>query len=181
MINELTKSRRSIRKFKAVKVETDKVDQILKTVLMAPSSRSKCPWEFVVIDDPGILTKLSACREHGASFLKNAPLAIVVLADREITDVWVEDASIAASYIQLAVHDLGLASCWIQVRNRYADDSLETGEFICRELDIPQKFAVECMIAIGYADEEKAPHDETDLKVFKLHYNGFDKPYQIKA
>jgi len=89
VINDLIRSRRSIRKFKDKKVEKGKIDQILKAALMAPSSRSRCPWEFIVLDDQDILSKLSTCREHGASFLKNAPLAIVVLADTEKTDVWI--------------------------------------------------------------------------------------------
>ncbi|WKY45673.1 nitroreductase family protein [Eubacteriaceae bacterium ES2] len=179
MMEETIKSRRSIRKFKDIKVEKDKINQILKAALMAPSSRSLCPWEFIVLDDQDILSELSTCREHGASFLKNAPLAIVVLADSEKTDVWVEDTSIAASYIQLTAHDQGLGTCWIQVRNRFYTEMVETNSFICQELDIPQQYAVECIIAIGYADEEKSPHDEESLKTEKLHYNGFQQGFEI--
>jgi nitroreductase len=179
VINDLIRSRRSIRKFKDKKVEKGKIDQILKAALMAPSSRSRCPWEFIVLDDQDILSKLSTCREHGASFLKNAPLAIVVLADTEKTDVWVEDASIAASYIQLRAHDLGLGTCWIQVRNRFYSEGVETNEFICQELGIPRHYAIECMIAVGYADEEKSPYDEESLKTEKLHYNGFRQGFEL--
>lgn len=45
-----------------------------------------------------------------ASGLATAPLAIVVTADESLSDVWIEDASIAAEHIQLAAFDLGLSA-----------------------------------------------------------------------
>ena len=56
---------------------------------------------------------------HGASFLGDAALAIVVTADPLASDVWIEDASIASLMIQLQAEDMGLGSCWIQIRERY--------------------------------------------------------------
>ncbi|WKY48699.1 nitroreductase family protein [Eubacteriaceae bacterium ES3] len=178
MFNELAKSRRSIRKFKKQSVESGKIQELLNAALMAPSSRSRCPWEFIVIDDQDVLSKLSTCREHGASFLENAPLAVAVIADIEKTDVWVEDTSIAATYIQLAAHDLGLGSCWIQVRNRYYSETVETQDFIRETLGIPKEFAVECILAVGYADEEKSPHDEASLQWNKVRYNSYEDKYK---
>ena len=53
--------------------------------------------------------------------MKNAPLGIVVVADPEVTDVWVEDSSIIATVIHL-LQSLGLGSCWLQVRERLSED-----------------------------------------------------------
>jgi len=51
MLYDLLKSRRSIRKFQNKEVEKEKIDIILKSALMAPSSRSRRPWEFIAVTD----------------------------------------------------------------------------------------------------------------------------------
>lgn len=48
---ELIKSRRSIRRYQDKAVEQEKLDAILKSALMAPSSRGRRPWEFIVVND----------------------------------------------------------------------------------------------------------------------------------
>jgi len=53
---------------------------------------------------------------QGSAFLSDAPLAIVVTADQNQSDVWIEDTSIASTFIMLAAHYLDLGSCWIQIR-----------------------------------------------------------------
>jgi len=93
---DLLRKRRSIRKFLPKKVTREHTDIIIEAALRAPSSRGINPWEFILVDDPEILGKLSKSKQHGAEFLKNAPLAIVVCADSTKSDVWVEDCSIAA-------------------------------------------------------------------------------------
>jgi nitroreductase len=170
MFYDLLKSRRSIRKFQNREVEKGKIDKILKSALLSPSSRSKRPWEFVAVTDKVLLQKLSQCREHSSSFLADAPLGIVVLADPQVCDVWIEDASIASIIIQLSAHSLGLGSCWIQVRERYGSDSIKAGDYIKKVLEIPDKYEVESMIAIGYPAEEKPPYNEDDLLYNKLHF-----------
>lgn len=53
------------------------------------------PWEFVVVLRPEMLQVLSECRIGSAKMLQHADCAIVVFADAEKSDVWVEDCSIA--------------------------------------------------------------------------------------
>jgi len=168
---ELLKSRRSIRKYQPREIEKEKIDIILKSALLAPSSRSIRPWEFIAVTDKEALGKLSECREHGSKHVAEAPLCIVVAADPEACDVWTEDASIAATIIQLSAQSLGLGSCWIQVRNRYGADRVKSGDIVKKILSIPDKYEIECLIAIGYPAEEKKPYEDGDLKYEKLHYN----------
>ncbi len=171
--NDLARKRRSIRRFQDRPVEEDKLDQILKAALMAPSSKRCQPWQFVVINEEETLLQMSVCRDMGCSFLDGAPLAVIVLADEDLSDVWVEDAVIAASYMQLAAEDLGLGSCWVQVRNRMKSESQSTEEYLRELINAPQNMRIECIIAIGYKEEEKAPFDETRLKWEKVHRNSF--------
>ncbi|NLJ89097.1 MAG: NAD(P)H nitroreductase [Epulopiscium sp.] len=173
MFYNLLKKRRSIRKYISKKVEKEKVDIIIKSALLSPSSRGRRPWEFIVVDDSNLLEKLSHCREHGSQFLKEAPLAIIVLADSKKCDVWIEDASIASIIIQLAAQSLDLGSCWIQVRERYKNEELKTEDYIKELLEIPNYYSIESIIAIGYPGENKDAHDESQLLMEKNHYNKY--------
>lgn len=173
MLFETLKTRRSIRKFKDQEVEKEKREIILKSALLAPSSRSRRPWEFIAVTDGERIVKLSQCREQSSKFLAGAPLAIVVLADPDVCDVWIEDAAITSAYIQLAAHDLGLGSCWIQVRERFYSEEKKAEDYIREVLEIPDRYRVECIIAVGYADEEKKPYEEDTLNYEKIHYNQF--------
>lgn len=171
--NELAKTRRSIRKFQERPVEEEKINDVLKAALMAPSSKRCQPWHFVVVDEREKLLQMSVCREMGSKFLEGAPAAIIVLAEESLSDVWVEDASIAAAYMQLAAEDLGLGTCWVQVRNRKKSEEQTTEDFLKRLINAPEGLRIECIIAIGYKAEEKNPFDETRLKWDKVKKNTF--------
>ena len=170
MFIELARKRRSIRRYLDKPVEKEKIDLLVETALRSPSSRGINPWEFVVVTDPEIIGRLSEAKPHGASFLRKAPLAVVVCADPEKSDVWVEDASIASVYLHLAAADLGLGSCWIQIRLRSRDDGRTADDYIKSLLGLPKELAVEAILAIGYAAEEKTPHPLSALKMDKVRY-----------
>lgn len=173
MLFDILKSRRSIRKFQNKEVEKEKIDVILKSALLSPSSRSIRPWQFIAVTDPELIRQLSLCREPGSGFLAGAPLAIAVIGDKDSSDVWIEDTSIAAAIIQLMAQDLDLGSCWIQVRERFHTEKVTAGEYIREVLGIPEQYSVECMIAIGYPGEEKKPYEENALQYQKLHFDKF--------
>ena len=169
---ELFKNRRSIRKFTKEAISKEDIEKILKAGLLAPSSMNKKPVKLIVIDDKETIAKLETCKKYGTLPLKTAPIVIAVIADSELSDVWVEDASIAATFIQMEVEKLGLGSTWIQMRKREAED--KGSEMAVREvLNIPNKYGVLALIAIGHKDEEKKPYEDSDIDFGKVHYNGF--------
>ncbi|CAK7042435.1 NAD(P)H nitroreductase [Tissierella sp. P1] len=172
---DLLMNRRSIRKYKNQELEKEILDKILQGALTSPSGKNKKPWELVVVNNKEILDKLGASRGGASHPISNAELAIVVLVDPNITDTWIEDASIIATVIQLTSESLGLGSCWIQVRNRLTEDDQNVEDYVKKLLNIPEKYNVETMIALGYPDEEKKPHDTETLPYDKIHYNGFNK------
>lgn len=169
---ELLSKRRSIRKYKNKMVEDFKLEQILKGALLAPSSMNKKPVEFIVINDKNILEKLEGCKDKGTVALKTAPVAIVVLADFEKSNVCIEDASIASTNIMLEAEDLGLGSCWIQIRNRKSGN-ISSEDAVREVLDIPSNMAVLNIITLGYKDEEKLAYKLEDLNFTKIHYNKY--------
>ncbi len=173
MFYDLLKSRRSIRKFQDREVEKEKLDTIFKSVLLSPSSRARRPWEFIAVTDRELLSKLSQCKEYGSQFLAGAPVGIVVAADPEASDVWVEDTSLASVIIQLSAQSMGLASCWIQVRERFNADNKSAEDCIKTVLGIPERLRVDNIIAIGYPAEVRKPYEEEELNYEKIHFNRF--------
>ncbi|MCC5911778.1 MAG: nitroreductase family protein, partial [Clostridiaceae bacterium] len=157
---ELLKKRRSIRKFKSQKIEKEKIDLLVKSALLSPSSKGIRPWEFVVITDEQVIEKLATAKEHGSVFIKNAPLAIVVLGDEGKNDVWIEDTSIASVIIQIMAESIGLGSCWVQIRERNHKPGVLAEDYVREVLSIPETRRVESIIAIGYPNEEKSPYEE---------------------
>src|SRR5574344_2441313 len=108
---DIVQKRRSIRKFTEEKISEEDLHEILRAGLMAPTGHSQRGWQFIVVDDPTKLEAISRCRETGSEFVKGASIASVVAYDANATDVWIEDASIAAVTMQYRITELGLGSC----------------------------------------------------------------------
>lgn len=168
-LNNLVQNRRSIRKYTSEQISADNVKMILEAALWAPSSKNSHPWHFIIVDNPETLIKMSSCRAIGTIPLKSAVLAVVVCADSSLSDVWVEDCSIAASYMQLQAAALGLGSCWVQVRERFSAEGIPAEEIIQEILGIPEHVNVECIVTFGHKDEIRKPLDPTKTLWEKIH------------
>lgn len=176
----LIKTRRSTRKFTGEALAPEQVEQLLRAALMAPASKRSNPWQFVVVEEKEMLSKLAACKKAGSAFLEGCSLAVVVLGNGMESDVWIEDASIAAIYMQLQAEDLGLGSCWCQVRNRLTADESDSNEYVRALLDIPYQLDVLCIVGFGYKDQERKPFDEAHLQWEKVHIGRFAWPQETK-
>jgi len=171
----LIKNRRSIRKYKKQEIEKDKIEKLIKAVLFSPSSKARYPCEFIFVNYKKLLTKLSQSKISGSAFLANAPLGIVVTADSTKSDVWIEDASIATTFILLAAETLGLGACWIQIRKRKYSKTIDSEEYIRNILSIPDNRRVLAIVGVGYSDEIKMPRQEGDLEYDKIFFNQYGK------
>lgn len=156
-LHELLVNRRSIRRYTDQPIDPDDVRLILEAGLMAPTSKNCRPWQFVVVEDKDMLERLSNCKDMGAGPVAKCPLAIVVAVDATKSDPYIEDASIAAAYMQLQAADLGLGSCWIQVRGRFTADGVPAEEYVQEALGIPETFPVICILTVGHPDEQRKP------------------------
>jgi nitroreductase len=184
MFIDLLRKRRSIRSFQDKPVAQEHIDLLIEAMLRAPSSRSLNPWEFVVVQDKKTLERLSRAKPHGAAFLKNAPLGIVVCADPEKCDVWVEDCSIASILIHLAATDLGLGSCWIQIRKREHDDHQDATDYVAGVLGLKKGLQVESIIAVGHPQAQSSGHPASSLlldRVFYERYGQKNRPDHSQA
>ena len=172
---ELLRARRSIRRYADRPIEPEKMELLTEAAMRSPSSRNIDPWEFIFVDDRELLSKLSACKPHGADFLEHAALGIVVCADSRESDTWVEDCSIASILIQMTAQSIDLGSCWIQVRNRMLDDETTSERYIQDLLRIPEYIKVQSIIAVGYPAEKREPLPADELKYWKVRANTYNK------
>lgn len=162
-----------MRKFTDEPVSAEDTRMLLRAGLMAPSSKGMHSYEFVTVDDRGKIEALARCKAQGSDFLAGAPMAIVVAAEPALSDVWVEDASVAASFVMLQAEDLGLGACWIQVRERTAGDGQPAEDVVREVLGIPADRRVVCILAVGHKGMERKPQNEERLKWDRTHTGSY--------
>lgn len=165
---EIIRTRRSIRKYLKQVVDKEQIMQLLEAAMYAPSARNEQPWHFIVVNEREILNKITEIHPY-AAMLKDAPLAILVLADKNIekTEGYrVQDCSAATQNILLSAHAMGLASVWLGVYPR-TERMLEINKLFC----LPQHIEAISIIALGYADEQKQFPDR--FKKERIHYNNW--------
>lgn len=158
---EIISRRRSTRKFLATTVEREKLQRILDAALVAPTSRNTRSTRFFVVQDKATLERMSQMRDYGSAFMKDAAAAIVVAGDKQTTDLWIDNCAIAATTIQLAVVDEGLASCWVHVNDRPClkdePEGAKADDYLRSLLGIPAHYGILCAVALGYSDYEPKP------------------------
>ncbi|MCH5330996.1 MAG: nitroreductase family protein [Alistipes sp.] len=168
---DIIAKRRSTRKFLDRPVEPERTEHLLQTLFTAPSARNARSTRVMTVSDRELLGKLSQMRDYGSAFLKNAPLAFVIAGDPSASGLWRENAAIAATILQLACVDEGMASCWVHVDGRPhkqdEPDGMSAEEYMRTLLPLPEDWSVLCIIAAGYSDFHPAdlpPYDrEKDI------------------
>lgn len=166
-------NRRSVRKYTGEPVSEEDVKKVVSAGLLGATGKNIKPWEFIVVNEKDVLQKLADCRTGSVAMLKSCEAAIVVIADENKTDVWVEDCSVAMANMHLMADSLGLGSCWVQARLREANDGRTAEDFMKDALAIPANYKVEAILTLGQPEGKPAAYTEADLLFDKVHYNKF--------
>ena len=151
---EVIDKRHSVRKYSDRPVERELLDAMGRIAQTAPSSRNSRSTSFVIVEDRDTLDALSQMRDYGSSLLAGAQAAIIVLGDTSKTDLWVDNCAISATFLQLAVTSMDLASCWVHINGRPRLKAEPEGpgavEYVMELLGIKDGLVPYCAIAIGY-------------------------------
>ena len=110
-------ARRSIRKFLPTMVEDEKIEQLLRAAMAAPSAGNQQPWEFYVVRDKRVIQDLSQCSPY-AGCANGAALAIVVCSRDEhmrFPAFTTLDLSAAVENILIEAVHLDLGAVWLGV------------------------------------------------------------------
>lgn len=155
----------SIRKFSNQPVEKEKIEQILRAAMQAPSACNQQPWEFYVVEDKEMIHALSQATPYSA-FAFNAPVIIVPVYREENlpAPMFAQiDLSIASENMWLETDALQLGGTWIGIAP--LKDRMEA---VAEILALPDNLKVFSLFALGYPAEEKPQQDRFD--VARIHY-----------
>ena len=151
-LDKIFNERYSVRSFKDMPVEDEKIAEILKAAQLAPTAHNNQPQRIFVLKSNDAVEKIRACTK--CAF--NAPLVMLVCANTD--EVWHNrfsgavssetDAAIVTAYMMLKAWDLGLGSCWVH----YFDPAV-----IKEAFDLPENLTPYNLLPLGYAAEDSAP------------------------
>jgi nitroreductase len=165
-LTEILKKRRSVRRFDGRPVPREVVEGILKLALTAPSSKNTRSTRFMVVEAPETLERISQMRDFGSAFLAEVPCAVIVCGEDTATDLWLDNAAISATILQLAAEEAALGSCWVHVngrpQKREQPDGPTAEDHLRGLLPIPADWHPLCIVALGYPAEPPKPHAERD-------------------
>ncbi|MBR2951108.1 MAG: nitroreductase family protein [Lachnospiraceae bacterium] len=152
--------RRSVRRYTEEEIPEEKLEKILLAGLMAPTSRNLKPCTFYLIKKREILVQLSKVKKMGGGMLADSNAAIVVCADSEKADTWIEDSSIALGYMHLMAAEQEVGSCWCQIHLRTAEDGAEAEERVRKILNVSDRERIVGILALGMPQEQPVPYKE---------------------
>ena len=163
-MNEIFK-RVSIRRFEDRPVEDEKITEILRAAMAAPSAGNQQPWEFYVVRDREKIKALARISPYAGPAAK-APVVLVPCYRTEGLRFPVNavvDLSIATENMLLMITSLGLGGVWLGVapeegRVAKADAILGIGDTL-------HAFA---LVPVGYPAEEKEQQDRFEAE--RIHY-----------
>ncbi|MBB5182139.1 nitroreductase family protein [Catenisphaera adipataccumulans] len=107
----------SIRKYEDRPVEKDKILEILRAGMQAPSAGDQQPWEFYVVTNQDTIKALSAASPY-AGCAVGAPAVIVPVYRKQglrFPEFAQIDLSIAQENMWLQTDELGLGGVWLGI------------------------------------------------------------------
>ncbi len=146
---QIIEKRKSVRTYADTPIPQETLDHILQVGNLAPTSRNLKPCTLHLVQDREVLRKLSKAKKAGAAFAADAAAAIVVSADSEKADTWIEDSSIAMTYMMLAAEEQNLGCCWVQIHLRIDADGRDAEENVREILGLPETYRVVGFLALG--------------------------------
>ena len=162
--------RRSVRKYTNEEIPQEKLEKILQAGLLAPTSRNLKPCEFHVIRDKEVLRRLAQAKNAGGAMLADCGAAIAVFADSQKADTWIEDCSIAMSFMHLMAAKQGVGCCWCQIHLRKTAEGSDAESRVREILAVPQHYGIVGILSLGMPEKEAPPHKIEELDPAKIHW-----------
>ena len=155
----------SVRKYEDKPVEQEKLLQIMKAAMAAPSAGNQQPWEFYIVRNKETIKKLSEASPY-AGCAAGAPVVIVPCIRTEgmtFPQMAEIDLAIATEHILLEVTSLGLGAVWLGIGPE--KDRVQTVNDI---LGIGDKLSAFALVPLGYPAENRPQQDRFDEN--RIHY-----------
>jgi nitroreductase len=137
--------RRSIREYTDQEISLEKLHEIIKAGMWAPSGLNNQPWRFIIIRDSTVKEKL-AQQTHYSHIVQKARALIAVFLSKEDMYDDVKDHQAAGACIQnmlLAAEALELGGVWL-------GQILKNKREVNGILELSENFDLMAVIALGY-------------------------------
>ncbi len=159
--------RTSIRTYDNEPVSADDVQKLMKAAMAAPSAVNLRPWQFIVIQDPANLEKISRISPY-SRMLEHAGLGVIVLGDLDKSKEGyiLQDCSAAVENMLLEAVNLGLGGVWLGV---YPEQ--ERMDAIREMFNLPANLLPVCMVSIGHPKSKQLPRLKFEPE--KIHYEKY--------
>lgn len=164
-------ARRSIRQYKDMPVEREKLSIIVDCGLNAPSGMNKQPWIVRVVDNPEYIAGITkiyvdadSARSSDPSFkniFRNAPAVIFIASPADGSGQL--DCGLMGENMILAAQSLGLGTCCLGGPVRFMTDTPEAQPYL-ELLEIPGDYSLLYAIGVGYPDESPEPKPRDSSK-----------------
>ena len=168
-----------MRQYTEEPIERNKLQQIVAAGLMTPSSKNLHSTEFLASRTGASFPKWPAASLALGEMLTQATAAVVVLGRLE-SHAWVEDASLAMLAMMLEARELGIGSCWVQVRHMVSEkigsdgNPLTSNKDLQELLHFPDGLEVEAILSLGYPLHPIRPRKLADVRPFRVHWGKWE-------
>ena len=175
---EAISSRRSHRAYKNEQLPEDVLGAVLKAGLESPSARNHQPWHFSVVQDASLIQEVhdEAARVMGKNgsprfadpdfqIFYHAPTVIFIFGEKDFA--WTQvDCGIAVENMALAAEGLSVGSVILGLpMPAFKGDRADE---MRAKLKCPEGYDFVNALALGYAADEKAPHDLREEKITRI-------------
>ncbi|KPU42808.1 coenzyme F420:L-glutamate ligase [Oxobacter pfennigii] len=152
-VYEAATKRRTVRKFKQDRIQADILKKFVDAARLSPQGANLQALKYIIVTEK-TLTDIIFTATSWAGYIRpthnpqenERPVAYIVpLVDSEIKNTnYDNDAGAAIQTILLTAYEEGIASCWLGAINK---------EIIKNTLEIPDKYIIHSLIALGYPAE----------------------------
>jgi nitroreductase len=159
-------NRRSIRKFKDQEIEPEKIEQLLRAAMQAPSAANQQPWEFIVVRDKEMLKQLAQVSPYAKPVADSAVTFVLLANEKElkIPTAWEQDLGAASENLLLEAVHLGLGTVWLGIATAAA-----ASENVSHLFKLPEGMKPFSLIAAGYPDGQENVFVDR-FRPEKVHY-----------
>ena len=159
---DLVKKRYSVRAYKPIPVEDEKLQQVLEAARLAPTGANRQAFQLIVVHTKGREEELR--KIYDKDWFVQAPVIICACAIVAPGQPYNEGGSslnigIVMDHLIMAATSLGLGTCWIGAFNH--DEAK-------RILGFPEEAKPVICAAIGYLDEAVQPRPRTRKPIGEL-------------
>ncbi len=157
-------TRASIRKFQDRPVENEKIIELLRAAMAAPSAGNQQPWEFYVVRNPEKIRALSGVSPYSGCAARANVVIVSVYREKLWAPAYAKvDMSIAMENLWLACEEQGLGGVWLGIAPE--EERMQAVE---RILALPEGVRAFAVFPLGYPAETRERPDRFDPE--RIHY-----------